>query len=256
MKQKQQLAKHLDPLPESKEWLEGLNEEMSFVHLEKDGLNVSKLCQKANKLLDSLDGDELCYSQLVSIVEEMLQLDREATQWRQKPEWSFRILTRSELKGAEELTSRLPDIVELHSDIWMAYEWNYHRTARIILHQQLLACLRRVSSIATSQRPLDSTKNLLDWKNKSTSTIQTLTEGILASVPQSLGDINAVGCCLPLDAARCQAVGAYLLLWPIKIIKSPQSIATQSQKEAAEEIFERIRECTGMKSALGTLSII
>lgn len=246
----------MDPLPESKEWLEGLNEETPFVHLEKDGLKVSELCQKANKLLNSLNGDELCYSKLVSMAEEMLQLDREATQWREKPEWSFRTLQKSELKGVEGLASRLPDIAELHPDIWMAYEWNYHRTARIILHQQLLACLRQASSMATAQLPLDSTKNLSDWNNKSMSTIQALTEGILASVPQTLGDVNAVGCCLPPDAARCQAVGAYLLLWPIKIVKGPQSMATESQKEAAEEIFERIRECTGMKSALGTLSII
>lgn len=218
-------------------------------------MTVSELCQRAQRLLDSLDSDELRYSQLMDVVEEMLHLDQEATQWRQKPEWSFRTLQRSDLQGVEELSSRLPDMVELHPDIWLAYEWNYHRTARIILHQRLLACLERASSIA-AQRPCDSTKDILTLKEMSISTIYNLTEGILASVPQSLGDINAVGYCLPPDAARCQAVGAYLLLWPIKIIKGPQSMASQSQKWAAEEIFERIRNCTGMKSALGTLFLV
>ena len=225
---------------------------MSFVHLEMDSLNISKICQRANTLLASLSNDELSDDQLHDLVEEMLRFDDEAVQWRQKPEWSFRTVRKTELKGDKDLISRLPETVELHADIWMAYEWNYHRTARIILHQKLLACIQQ----ALSMTPFGSKKQLLSWEQSSLSITCTLAEQVLASVPQSMGDVNALGHCLPANATQVQAVGAYFLLWPIKIIKGPQSMATQSQRDTAAEVFERIRSYTGMRSTLGTLSMI
>ncbi|KAM5367923.1 hypothetical protein ACJA88_011238 [Fusarium oxysporum] len=220
--QKQHLAKQLSPLPESQDWLETLNDNMASVKLEKDDL-----------------------------IDEMLRLDQEATRWRKKPEWSFQTKSRGEILDNRESKLWLPESIQLHLDLWMAYEWNYHRTARIILHQKLVACLEKVNTA------LPSDSGVTTRITESINTVQLLASEVLATVPQSFGDIDHLGRWhSESKTARWQAVGAYLLLWPTKIIKSQSALTTNSQKDDAQRVFGRIRECTGMKSSLGVLSEI
>lgn len=88
---------------------------------------------------------------------------------------------------------------------------------------------------------------------------------ILATVPQSLGDIDSAGNLLGLkerfeeevleEKRSLQGVGAYFLLWPIKILKSHEFV-DEEQREMARGVFERIREVTGMRDRLGEKSCI
>jgi hypothetical protein len=224
---------------------------MASVKLEKDGLEINKICQQANQLINSLDVQDFDSGQLLDLVDEMLRLDHETTLWRQKPEWAFRVIHRSEILDNEVSHLWLPETIQLHPDLWMAYEWNYHRTARIILHRKLVACLEKV----TCTSPLGEASE--DRIAASISIIQSLASEVLSTIPQSFGDIDHLGRRHSgSKPARWQAVGAYLLLWPIKIIKSSSTSTTEAQKEDAQRVFEKIRECTGMKSTLGVLSDI
>ncbi|KAF4494195.1 negative acting factor [Fusarium agapanthi] len=251
LKQKQHLAKQSSPLPESQDWLEKLNDDMASVKLEKDGLAINQACQQANQLLTSIDAGDVEARKLLDLMDEMLSLDQEATRWRKSPEWSFQTRTHEEILDNKESSFWLPESVQLHPDLWMAYEWNYHRTARIILHQKLVACLEKVNTA------LPSDSGAATRITESINTIQSLAGEILATVPQSFGDIDRLGRWhAGSKTARWQAAGAYLLLWPIKIIKSQSALTTGSQKEDAQRVFERIRECTGIKSSLGVLSEI
>ncbi|KAF4989344.1 hypothetical protein FGRMN_9186 [Fusarium graminum] len=248
--QKQQLAKQLSPLPESHNWLEALNDNMASIKLEKYTLAISKICQQANQVILSLDVDSLDTGRSLDLVDEMRRLDHEATLWRKKPEWEFRVMSSSDITGSKRSDLWLPETIQLHPDLWMAYEWNYHRTARIILHQKLIGCLERVTCASQNEA-------LKSRITDSTGIIQSLAREILSTVPQSLGDINYMGRYhLGSKPARWQAVGAYLLLWPIKVIKSSDTSTTTEQKEDAQRVFGRIRECTGMESRLGVLSDI
>ncbi|KAF4954920.1 hypothetical protein FGADI_4920 [Fusarium gaditjirri] len=249
--QKQHLAKQLSPLPESQHWLETLNDNLASVKLEKDGLAINQTCQQANQLLTSIDAGDIGARHLSDLIDDMLRLDQEATHWRQKPEWRFQTKSRGEILDNRKSEFWLPESIQLHPDLWMAYEWNYHRAARIILHQKLVACLERVNAA------LPSDSRVTTRITESIKIMQSLACEILATVPQSFGDIDHLGRWhLGSKTARCQGVGAYLLLWPIKIIKSQSALTTESQKEDAQRVFERIRECTGMKSNLGVLSEI
>ncbi|KAF4441697.1 hypothetical protein F53441_11957 [Fusarium austroafricanum] len=112
------------------------------------------------------------------------------------------------------------------------------------------ACLQKLGTTPSSAeagikpRIEDSIKN-----------VQSLASEVLSTVPQSFGDIDHLGRChSESKPARWQAIGAYLLLWPIKIIKTSDSSTTEAQKVDAQMVFDRIRECTGMKSSLGALS--
>ncbi|KAF5537228.1 negative acting factor [Fusarium phyllophilum] len=249
--QKQHLAKQLSPLPESQDWLDKLNDDMASVKLEKDGLAINQMCQQANQLLDFIDAGDIEAHKLLDLVDAMLRFDQEAANWRKKPEWSFQTRTREEILDSRESNFWLPESIQLHPDLWMAYEWNYYRTARTILHQKLVACLEKVKGA------LPSDSGAATRITESINTIQSLASEVLATVPQSFGDIDQLGQWhTGSKTARWQAVGAYLLLWPIKIIKSQSALTTGSQKEDAQRVFERIRECTGIKSSLGILSEI
>lgn len=229
------------------------------MRLEKDALEISTICQKANEILRALSADTLDLQQFLDLFPQMTRLDQKAVLQRCTPEWDFKTLRRTEILGDQEVIRRFPEKIQLHRDVWMAYEWNYHRTARIILHQKLLACLDKARSIPTSQQHSFGSEDMIrDGEEASLFHIKTLADEILATVPQSFGEIDHLGRCLPdlSKPPRCQAIGAYLLLWPIKIIKDPKGMTTPSQKAAAQRVFERIRDCTGMKSNLGALSVI
>lgn len=189
----------------------------------------------------------------------MHTLDGETTKWRRRPEWSFKTIKTSDIVGYQRKNFHLPDFVQIHGDVWMAYEWNYHRTARILLHLQLLTCLTAIES-DDAEFLEEETAEVMAWRDTSTFIVRALAEEVLSTVAQTFGDVDNLGRSTAgvygADAPRCQAIGAYLMLWPAKIIKSEESVATAGQKKAARGVFERIRECTGMKRSLGSLSII
>lgn len=189
------------------------------------------------------------------MIREMYALDQETVNWRAGPKWSFRNMSRSEISDDPEVAARFPEMVQLHRDVWIAYEWNYHRTARIILHEQILSCLSRLETISSRDAGISS--NIAIFKETSMSTIQFLINEVLSTIPQSLGDIDQEGRILSNVPGTifCKGIGGYFLLWPIRVIKATP-FATSEQTLSAKATFERIRDCTGMKTALGDASSI
>ncbi len=187
------------------------------------------------------------------MIKEMHELDQTATSWRQGPEWAYNTVHRSELGRDWSKVPEFPENVQLHHDVWIAYEWNYHRTARIIMHEHLLECLSKLQNSHSGIDPLD----LGSTEQASLIIIWSLVNEILSTVPQSLGDIDYRGNLTESSSStpKARGVGAYFLLWPMKMIKALRH-PTAEQKRIAQVVFERIREYTGMKSTLGERSNI
>ena len=239
-------------MPESKAWLGSLNDELPEVQIEKQNLEIANICGRARKLLDSITDSKLEVGEVASMVKEMHSLDRTAITWRNGPNWSFKTIHRSDLLLDADKIAQFPSVIQLHRDTWIAYEWNYHRTARIVLHGQLLQCLNQL--LSTTQEEYRADLELLT--RVSVGIIQTLADEILSTVPQSLGDVDHEGNVqVSSSASKCRGVGAYLLLWPIKTVKGNKS-TTAEQRKSAQCVFERIRDYTGMKATLGELSSI
>lgn len=229
--------------------------------LERDGQSISILCHRARQLLARIsDTNAPPRTEALKLVKEMQQLDKEAAEWRQTPEWAYSIVPKpTHMDIPHDIYTLLPDGLQLHRDVWMAYEWNYHRAARMILHGQLLHCLGEVVAgiEAESEVQVEISLDLRTNMETSIAIVQMLAEEVLATVPQCFGDIDATG--RPIEKGKlpgCRAIGAYLLLWPIKIIKGVEAATSKQQKEVGGLVFERIRDCTGMKKNLGNLSII
>ncbi|KAH8671868.1 hypothetical protein BGZ60DRAFT_527315 [Tricladium varicosporioides] len=269
--------------------ISSLSEDLAETKIEKDNYDIGKVCSRARelraKLLDpqTLSAGSDSITDTISIIQEMHTLDLTATSWRLGPKWTYQTIPLSTFILTNSSTSNLSDInfdnwpktIELHHDAWIAYEWNYHRTGRIILHTNLIGCLDQLleSSIARPQSDLDlntteTYATLHALRQASLETILALMDSILATVPQSLGDIDNRGYLLSglslenemlkgeverINSIR--AVGAYFLLWSIKIIKSHKH-ASEQQKNFAKRTFERIREVSGMKRCLGERSCI
>ncbi|KAI1142035.1 hypothetical protein F5Y05DRAFT_402055 [Hypoxylon sp. FL0543] len=254
--QKQQLAFNLKPLDESEHWISQLNEDAPSARLEKDALRINQTCERARGLQEAIARGNSSINEILEMVHELVKLDQEVASWRQKPEWSFKTLAVSDLPGFDPSVRPLTSTVQLHPDLWLAYEWNYHRTARSIGYQQLLNCLRTAMGTPDLE-PLtrESVRILIA---QFTETVRLFADEVLSTVPQTFGDIDHLGRLHDhkAGAPRCRGIGAYLLLWPIKMIKGAQLSTSPEQKESGQVVFERIREYTGMKSHLGSLSII
>jgi hypothetical protein len=250
--QKQQLALSQEPMAESEAWLESLNDELPEVQIEKQSFEIARVCHRARTLLQNIKDVGLNLYAILDIVREMRALDQTAITWRQGPNWAFKVISRSEVYPSSESPSNFPETIHLYRDVWIAYEWNYHRTARILLHEQLLRCLYRAQE---ESQGLICTE--LDFTTRtSIEIIRNLADDILLTVPQMFGDVDLEGRLQShSEAAKSRALGGYFLLWPIKIVKRLNS-ATDEQRSRGQAVFERIRECTGMKSALGDRSII
>lgn len=234
-------------LPESAHWLNNCIGTDSFSNLERDALNISTICSDAGGILQRINNREESLSSLLSLVQRMRALDDEATQWRQSSTWAYKIVPK-------EVNDELPTShIEIHPDLWMIYEWNYHRAARITLHHQLVACVNDAE--ASSQADEIILEQLREQKDQSIKIIRLLADQVLATVPQSLGDLTTTEE-RSKEPPSTRAIGAYFLLWPIKIMKAQTASTSTKQKQASAWTFERIREYTGMKQNLGSLSLI
>lgn len=94
----------------------------------------------------------------------------------------------------------------------------------------------------------------------------TITNTPTIQAPQSLGFIDSAGALLiPSPEASgfegeileekktLQGVGAYFLLWPIKVVKGNKHVG-DGERESATLVSEMIRDVTGMKGRLGERS--
>jgi len=207
-------------------------------------------------LLDLINTRALPASTIVDLIKELQPLDQTVVSWRQTSEWSFKNLAVSERPDLEPAARGITDTLQLHPDIWMAYEWNYHRAARIVFLEQLLKCSR--AALETPDLHDVEEKALTNTIAECTSTIQWLADEVLSTVPQTFGDVNHMGWAHDVKDGppRCRAIGGYLLLWPINTSKGQTFATTPEQKERAWRVFERIRDYTGMKATLGDKSII
>jgi hypothetical protein len=165
------------PLPDTTDWLNQLSDKEPFVRLEKNANAISETCKRARLLLDLFNAGGLPVSTVVDMIKELHSLDQSAVSWRQTSEWSFQNLTVSERPNLEPVACGITDKIQLHCDIWMAYEWNYHRAARITFLEQLLKC----SKAALGTLDLDTVEEntLTDTIAKCTSTIQWLADEVL-----------------------------------------------------------------------------
>ena len=244
-------------MKESEALLDRLIPDIDSLLLEKNTLQISSICERARNLLRDLTETSPSVTQIVDLVHEMQALDQAAVSWRQGPQWAFRTVYKTELTGSKVVMADFPDTIQIHPDIWSAYEWNYHRAARITLHERLLTCLHRAATASAHLEQSDAAI-VTPLVVESVTIIRSLADKVLATVPQTLGDLNDSG--QVRDPAspppQCRAVGAYLLLWPIKMIKGAQSSASEVQKQVAQSVFEKIREYTGAKLYLGDLSSI
>ncbi|OTA95462.1 hypothetical protein M434DRAFT_28786 [Hypoxylon sp. CO27-5] len=254
--QKQQLAFNLKPLDESEHWISQLSDDMPSARLEKDALRISQTCERARNLQEAIANGNSSVHEVLEMVHELIKLDQEVVSWRRKPEWFFKTLNVSDLPEFDPAVRPLTNTVQLHPDLWLSYEWNYHRTARSIGYQQLLNCLNTAMDSPDLDTLTRGTLHVLI--EQFTDTICLLSDEVLSTVPQSFGDIDRLGRVHDHTTGppRCRSIGAYLLLWPIKMIKGVQLSTTPEQKQSGQVVFERIREYTGMKSHLGSLSSI
>jgi hypothetical protein len=219
--------------------------------------DIARTCERARSLMKRLRDNEQSTSapEILAMIQEIQELDRVSVTWRSRPPFAYTSLDRAQIVGdISNFRATTPDILELHTDVWAAYEWNYHRTSRIIMHTRFLGLLERASAHEGFASAPEAAM-LVPLEQESIAVINSLAGKVLATVPQMLGDIDHTGT-VTTGTANLRAVGAYLILWPVKILGSPSARVSDEQRQMAAMAYERVREYTGMRSQLGKLSDI
>ena len=246
-------------------WLDSLDAEDPSTQAARTTLEISKTCARARELLQQTKNTTLDEAVVLQMVKELYSLDEAATTWRNLSGWTYQEVLTSEVRQNSPKVCFYTESVELHPDIWIAYEWDYHRTARILLHDHLLRCLDRL--VHGVQRPRSKISDEIlgqapMLRKTSEEIIDKLGNQILSTVPQMLGDIDRNGQTALTDAAPdsqtirlTRGIGGYFLLWPMKILKSNHRVHSE-KREAAARVFQRIRQCTGMEVVMGERSNI
>jgi hypothetical protein len=252
--QRQQLAfpDNLAPSQslEQEELLSQLNEDVPENKIEKTNFEIVRICRRARQLTAklSLDTSDHDVMEILGVIGEMHKLEAESVAWRAGPCWAYKTVPTSSLTTSdgqfltEEELKDWPEKVGLYPDLWIIYELNYQRTGRLLLHTQILECLA-----------LWKTSDVDQMISYSQNIITELVEDILQSVPQSLGDVSSNGIIVkqsllwnPAGSPGTSAIGAYFLLWCIKVTKEAV-YASEEQRCKAMKVFERIRDVTGMR---------
>jgi len=255
-KQKQRLAYNAPQIPETLQWPNDLDDSEPDVQLEKNVHDIGETCRRARALLEMTKTGTAFGAPLVDMIIELHSLDRSAASWRQTPRWAFSSIAVSDRPDLIPVARGITDTIQLHPDVWMAYEWNYHRASRILFLQRLLDCCE--AALGTGGLREDAVRKLNETVADCVSTIHRLASEVLATVPQSFGDVDHTGRLHDIHDGppRCRAIGAYLLLWPARTIKSEASAISEEHRISALRVFERIREYTGMKRLLGDKSVV
>ena len=130
--------------------------------------------------------------------------------------------------------------VHLYSSVSMAAFWNMYRCMRILLLRCLLACMSRQQEISA----LDTSLPDINSRDiPSAQDIPDLVNGIFASVPYMLGDVDQNGN-LRYPHQR-KVAGALMLLWPLRLLLHLDVIDSK-QREWIKGRLDYIRNALGI----------
>lgn len=60
------------------------------------------------------------------MIKEMHEIDQVSTNWRAGPAWDYKTIHRSEVSDDPNVVAKFPELLQLHQDVWIAYEVSYH----------------------------------------------------------------------------------------------------------------------------------
>ena len=204
----------------------------------------------ADDILHIDSGDQGTTSSLSDIIAQGIHLDARLAEWSSKLSGNFRYesvdaLTNLALSGT--CAPQTASAVHIYSSISMAYLWNLHRCARILLNDSLIYCLLRSEELNIANVVRDEQS---DSRAELSEKISGLVDDICASVPYLLGEINQEGNLQRSPHNR--AVGGYFLLYPLRVTLALNR-ASPAQNMWIVKQLEYIKNIFGIQGSVNNL---
>ena len=182
-------------------------------------------------------------SDLRDTINSIVSLNTRFKTWGDRAPGSHRFTGFERLDGLSSIAPHgsPPGIpVHLYSSPSMAAFWNMYRCMRILLLRCLVACIWRQQEV----NALDSSlPDINDQDISSAQDIPDLVNGIFASVPYMLGDIDQNGNLR--SPQQRKAAGALMLLWPLRLLLHLDVIDSK-QRDWIKGRLEYIRNALGI----------
>lgn len=196
-------------------------------------LRINHLCVQGDTLIRQMNNCPQRKLQLVSLIQEAATLDAEMQQWVA----SFPLeLYPKEVRSLKDGSRRLTYI---HHMIPIA--WNMYCCGRMMLHEMAIRCrlclVQDYDICCNGYNP-----------QKTIDVVRSLADDICDSIPFCLYDIGNNGEAVHEGWIRGKHAAAYLLLWPLMVVKLG-TYTTHPQKLTATETLDRIGKELGIKQA-------
>lgn len=171
-------------------------------------LEIGRLSKTASRSLQSNgDPESGLGTALLAVIQKARQLDSLGVNWymRGGSRWSYQTIYL--YSSSEHLTT-----VDYYSDVQVAKVWNQYRSARIILHEIVVAATQCLQKFDSSRE----NDYLVATERKSLSIITSMLSGICQSIPFHLQKIDSSGRqCSPQSQ---RVLGGCALIWPLETV--------------------------------------
>jgi hypothetical protein len=189
-----------------------------------------------------------------SVLQNFNELENDNLQWTKDARIAFpyQVVPRTSGDHNSDFASEID--LHVYRGFWSEALWNKHRGAVITLNQALLDRL----DAAKSACPGEDFENaaMKELRYKATKAIQIMIQGILASVPFSLGDVPAykfddTACLFKStgSASLPKSIGGYFILWSLKAILRC-AVASAEQRKLARAALIQIGRKFGINYAV------
>lgn len=224
-----------EPLADSREWLEMLNEDRPDLHMAQDAYKVSLAVAQAEVLLAANEPVEL----LLEHVGKLEILDSQCNAWLASIDrkWQPKITSsRLDPSVAASLPIPLPEQRLIYHDVWTARTWNYHRACLMTLNCSLISLKQKLVDVEAFT-PQGSIRMFDVEIQNHQRALDGYADEILGTVPTLLGLIDHEGSALNGDSENVKDCGILFLLFPMWVIQRSEH-ASRLHKEQATALLD------------------
>ena len=179
-----------------------------------------------------------------------MKLDARLEEWSCQASGDFRYEIVHSFSGLTLSGTHAPQTVpklHVYSSVSMAYLWNLHRIARMLLEDSLILCTFRSDEMNTTR---DVWNQHSEIRARLSGKISDLIDDICSSVPYLLGEINQEGNLQKSPQNR--AVGGLFLLYPLRLTLVLNRASPAQELWIAKQL-EYIKNIFGIQAAINNL---
>ena len=228
-------------------------QELPVIQMRELIYGISNIAMKADPIIHHERLRIKSLGSLLSLIQAGLSLNEKLQAWEDQAHGVYTYQTIEVAKlwpAGSPLVSKGPTIAHIYNSISVGSLWNSYRIIRIYLLRCLISGASRLAREAChAAEAAAHRESTVPMRNQ----IQRLANGICASVPFMLGEVDQEG--FSRNARHTKAVGGLFLLWPLGSLLPLKSLPHE-QVAWVQECLAHIHATFGIRMATTIVRIV